>query len=75
MNETDFREKTIEILSRLETLLTVVCGKDGTGGTLSDHDKRIRALEERTAKTAWIERVAWGFILAAVEYFFHRGGK
>jgi hypothetical protein len=35
-----------ELLIRIDTKLTVVCGENGDGGVLARHDARIRALED-----------------------------
>lgn len=35
-----------ELLIRIDTKLTVVCGENGDGGVLAVHEKRIRDLED-----------------------------
>ncbi len=37
---------------RMDTKLTVVCGVDGRGGALADHETRLRAVEGANARDA-----------------------
>lgn len=46
-----------ELLIRIDTKLTVVCGENGDGGVLAKHDQRIRSLEDdRTAREGAISQ-------------------
>ena len=46
--------------TKLETLIELT----------KDHEKRIRALEDRRASTRWIERLSWAGLVGAVGAYF-----
>lgn len=68
-----------ELLIRIDTKLTVVCGENGDGGVLASHDKRIRVIEDaQNAQRGFLAamHLAWTGIIALVtvvgEWLYHR---
>lgn len=63
------------ILARIDQKLTVVCGHDGTGGRIAEHDGQIRSIQlemaENRPMNRWVERGIFGIVWGAAEWFLH----
>jgi succinyl-CoA synthetase alpha subunit len=70
----EFEKNTIELLTRLDTKMTIMVGPDGNGGWKADAEQRIRSLEHRRIATHGMVGVISAIVTGLLNWTFQHLG-